>query len=320
MIWPKFMDGRLNYFIIGLFVSVAILAFAGMGLWLAGGAGGEAAARYTILFDEDVSGLTDGGPVRYLGVNVGQIVSMQLLANDGIRVQVDIEVKGATPVNTGTYASLAYQGITGVALINLASETGDHKPLTLSAGFEYPLIPLKNTGLYAVFADAPEISKSLSRTLNHINELLNQENRDALSGSLKNMESLTSALAARQNDIAALPVKLNKVLAEMQSTLKQLRTLLTELQPGLPPIIDNIHNTSENLARLTARMDGWLDNSEQDLELFAREGLGQVPAMISDTRNAVRELEKLLRELRDNPSSLLYKPQSEPMLIDPEAQ
>ena len=312
------MNGRVSYFTIGLFVSVAILAFAAMGLWLAGGTGGQALMRYSIIFNEDVSGLMLGGQVRYLGVSVGQIADIQLITGDEIRVRIDIEIDAATPVDSGTFASLAYQGITGLALINLASEPGDHTPLAKLPGNEYPVITLKNTGLFAVFADAPEISKSLSQVLIRVNALLDADNRDAFSSSLNNIESLTAALSTREDEIAALPTELNNVLAQIQDTLTQMQSVLAEVQPGIAPIVDNMNKTTENLANLSARLDGWLANNEAELEMFTKDGLSKLPKMISDTRNAVRELEKLFRELRDNPSSLLYKPQNDPTVMDQE--
>ena len=44
------------------------------------------------------------------------------------------------------------------------------------------------------------------------------------------------------------------------------------------------------------------------MEDFLNNGLGQVPELVSDARDALREMEKLLQELRDNPSRLVYKP------------
>ncbi len=102
------------------------------------------------------------------------------------------------------------------------------------------------------------------------------------------------------------------------ATLAQMQSVLAEVQPGIAPIVDNIHKTTENLTNLSARLDGWLANNEAELEMFTKDGLSKLPEMISDTSNTVRELEKLIRELRDNPSSLLYKPQNDPTVMDQE--
>jgi hypothetical protein len=53
------------------------------------------------------------------------------------------------------------------------------------------------------------------------------------------------------------------------------------------------------------------------MEQFISGGLGQTAALISDTRSTMRELEKLLAELREVPSQLIYKPQIEPVIVEP---
>ncbi|MCH5377912.1 MAG: MlaD family protein, partial [Planctomycetes bacterium] len=82
----------------GLFVSVAIVALVAFVLWLTGRSGTEEMARYSLMFDRDVSGLAVGGPVKYMGVDIGSVVQMQLEENEGIQVRVDIDILASTPV------------------------------------------------------------------------------------------------------------------------------------------------------------------------------------------------------------------------------
>jgi len=63
-------------------------------------------------------------------------------------------------------------------------------------------------------------------------------------------------------------------------------------------------------------MDNWLTEHDRDVQQFIDGGLGKTPALIADTRNTMRELEKLLNELRENPSQLVYKPQSEAVIVE----
>ena len=70
-----------------------------------------------MFFEKDVGGLMLGGPVFYLGVGVGKVTAMDIIPGDPMRVRVDAEILESAPINSGTYASLAFQGITGVAVI-----------------------------------------------------------------------------------------------------------------------------------------------------------------------------------------------------------
>ncbi len=135
------MEERTSYLVVGIFVLAAAAITVAFTVWIAGGRSADAMTTYTVMFDRDISGLTLGSPVRYLGVDVGEVVAIGLTTNQGTRVSVEVTVAAATPIHQGTYGSLAYQGITGVAFINLAADSGEFPPLTTAAGSEYPVIP-----------------------------------------------------------------------------------------------------------------------------------------------------------------------------------
>ncbi|MDJ0927968.1 MAG: MlaD family protein, partial [Gammaproteobacteria bacterium] len=118
------MDENTNFLAVGSFILLGAIALLAVGVWVGGAGQTESTSRYTILFVRDVNGLSEGSPVRYLGVDVGQVDAISLSPSNPMAVEVEIDIAQSTPVNSSTYASLAYQGITGVAFINLGSEPG----------------------------------------------------------------------------------------------------------------------------------------------------------------------------------------------------
>ncbi|MGD2128355.1 MAG: MlaD family protein [Lysobacterales bacterium] len=304
-------------FAVGLFVSVAIAVLVAFVLWLTGRSGNEDLTRYSLLFHRDVSGLAMGAPVKYMGVDIGSVVSMQLERNQGMRVRVDIDVLSSTPVDQGTYASIALQGITGVAVINLASEPGRHGPLETLPGQDYPVIPVKDVGLSAVLSSAPEIMNKLDSLLAKAGALLGEDNQQSVNASLENVREITAALAGDRESLAALPRDLNATLAEIQATAADLRTMLAQTQPNLQATLVNLNHSSENLAALTDSINEMLSRHDADIEQFMRDGLGQAPELVQDARQSLRELEKLVAELRRDPSQLISAPGPEGVKIDP---
>jgi len=304
-------------FSVGLFVTAAIAAFVLFVVWLTGRSGDEEMARYSLKFSRDVSGLAVGGPVKYMGMNVGSVIHMDLEQDRGVRVRVDIEILADTPVNRGTYASLALQGITGVAVVNLASETGVHEPLPPGPKGQYPEIPVRDVGFVAVLSSAPEIMAKLDSLLSQAGQLLGEDNRARVSGALQNVEQLTSSLAGSSETLAALPQDLHATLADIQATVGELRATIGAVQPGLTETIANINRSSANLASLTDRFDGLLRENEGEMERFLEEGLGEAPALLRQSRLALRDLEKLMAELQDDPSLLIHRPPADALEIDP---
>jgi len=311
------MNGRNSYLVVGLFVSIGLVVLIAMTLNFAGGRSTEPNTRYTLLFERDVSGLTLGAPVRYLGVGVGQVVGMGLTKHDGTKVRVDLEVLQSTPISTATYASLAFQGVTGVAFISLGADQNDQTKKLVADEFEFPVISTRNVGLSALLSDAPAITHKLIEILDRVSQLLDENNRSAISRSLANIENFTESLAANDNSMASLPDQLRSVLGEFEITLTDVRGTINRAEPGLVATMTNLDQASANLANISARLDGWLTENDRDVEQFISGGLGQMAVLITDTRNTIRELEKLLADLRANPSQLVYKPQSEPVVVEP---
>jgi phospholipid/cholesterol/gamma-HCH transport system substrate-binding protein len=240
-------------------------------------------------------------------VRVGEVNTMSLTTHDFTKVRVDLEVLQSTPITAATYASLAFQGVTGVAFISLAADQNGQTNKLVADDFEYPVIPTRDTGLAALLSDAPEITRKVTQLLDQASQLLDENNQAALAGSLANIEAMTESL----------PGELRTVLAEGENTLRQLRSTLDQAQPDVVATMKQLNEASTSLANISARMDGWLTENDRQMEQFMSAGLAQIPALIADTRNTMRELEKLLVELRDNPSQLVYKPQTEPVVVEP---
>jgi phospholipid/cholesterol/gamma-HCH transport system substrate-binding protein len=304
-------------FAVGLFVSVAIAVFVLFVIWLTGRSGVEEMKRYTLMFDRDVSGLAIGGPVKYMGMSIGSVIHMDLETSHGVRVQVDIEILETTPVDSGTYASLALQGITGVAVVNLASAPGTHPPLPDPERGAYPRIPVRDVGFAALISSAPAIMSKLDLLLTRAGDMLGDDNQAAVGNALQNVETLSAALAGSGDRLAALPQELSATLADIQATVNQLQGVVAQLQPDLSATAANANRSTENLAALTGRFDELLRRHQDDVSRFLEDGLGEAPALMQEMRQALRELEKLMAELQENPSQLIHRPPSDVLEIDP---
>jgi len=312
-------------FAVGLFVSIAIASFVFFVIWLTGRTGQEEMKRYSLMFDKDISGLSVGGPVKYMGMNIGAVIEMRLehkngmpLEQDnGVRIRVDIEILESTPINQGTYASLALQGITGVAVVNLLSDPGSHAALEKREGDKYPVIPVRIVGFSALMASAPEIMGKMNNLLTQAGNILGEENQASITGLLNNIEEITLSLAEERETIAKIPGNLNQTITEIQATVVQIQDVLGELQPGLNSTIENASRSAENLASLTARMDALLLKHENDMSQFLEGGLGAVPDLMDEAQDALRDLEKLVQELQDDPSQLIYRQADNSVEIDP---
>ena len=309
------MYERTNYLAVGVFILIGTLALVAVGFWIGGVGQTVPMSQYSIIFERDVNGLSEGSPVRYMGVDVGQVATIQLFHAVDTAIEVRIEVASSTPVDSGTYASLGYQGITGVAFINLAGDPGEHGQLAAAAGQDYPVIRTRDVGIAALLNSGPEVLAQVNNILGDVGMLLSDKNLSAATQILENLDQFTGALAEQRRELAVLPVRMNESLDQLQNTLELAAEFIEEAKPELLVATQNLRQTTDSLVNVTGRVEHWLVENDAAIDSFFTSGIGDTAALVTDTRDAMRELEKLGAELRNNPSRLVYKPKLEPVKV-----
>ena len=303
-------------FAVGLFVAIALTAFVSATIWLTGNKGSAPVVNYSMYFETDVGGLMLGGPVFFLGVDVGSVTSMTIVPGNPMRVRVDAEVLKTAPIDAGTYASLALQGITGVAVVKFSADPGDHEALQHVQDEKNLIIPVRDTGFSALLSKAPAIAEKLDTVLVRVNELLGEENRAFISKVLNDLAIVSNALAEQEVAIGEIPVTLNNAMNELHASLLTIKSMAGDFEPELISAMNSIGNAVDDLAKISARLETWTATNDSDMNAFMGDGLGQVPALVTDTRKLLREIEKLVKDLQENPSSLIYEPQEESVDVE----
>jgi len=234
-------------FAVGLFVAFGLAVFVGATLWLTGKQGSEPTVNYSMFFKKDVSGLMLGGPVFYLGVDVGIVTAMEIIPGNPMQVRVDAEVLESAPINSGTF------------VIKLSAEPGIYEHLPKGKDGKFPVIPTRDAGFSALLAKAPGVVDKLDSLLEQVNQSLGEENREFVNGMLSDMKTVTSALASREQVISELPVLLKTSLEELQINLEQVKSMVGDMEPGLLATITNLEQTTQNLAQMTDQLEGWTE-------------------------------------------------------------
>jgi len=309
------MYERNNDLAVGVFILIGTVALVVVGFWIGGVGQTVPMSPYTIIFERDVNGLSEGSPVRFMGVDVGQVTTIQLFRAEGTAIEVRIEVANSTPVDSGTYASLGYQGITGVAFINLAGEPGKQGQLAAAAGQDYPVIRTRDVGIAALLNAGPEVLAQVNHILDDAGMLLSDKNLRAATQILENLDQLTGALAGQRRELAVLPARMNESLDKLQNTLDLAAEFTEEAKPELLAATQNLRQTTDKLANVTRRVEHWLAENDAAIDSFFASGVGETAALITDTQEAMRELEKLGAELRNNPSRVVHRPKLEPVVV-----
>jgi len=117
------METRAHHVLIGLFTVIVVAGALLFGLFLAKSSVDREFKDYQVVFNEAVSGLSNGSSVQYSGIKVGDVISLRLDPKDPRRVLARIRLGGDTPVKEDTQAKLALTGVTGTSIIQLSGGT-----------------------------------------------------------------------------------------------------------------------------------------------------------------------------------------------------
>src|SRR5437899_669176 len=111
------MENKAHAMAAGIFVVVVAALLVMLAAWLTRDTGQR--DSYEISTREAVTGLQSQAAVRYRGVEVGKVASIGFDPKTQGNVLIRLEVDHEAPVSTDTFATLSYQGVTGLAFVQL---------------------------------------------------------------------------------------------------------------------------------------------------------------------------------------------------------
>ncbi len=301
------MEREANYAAVGAFV-LLVIAMAGLFVyWYTDARGQRNFTRYEVYFDGSVSGLTQGAPVRYLGVNVGRVVNMYIDPRSASRVQVIVDIDSATPVSDQSVAQLSQQGVTGVLFIDLLREAGTKPLLPAVPSERYPVIRSSKSNIDLLLASLPEMVGRASAALGRVELLLDDDNIKSITHAFSNLDTTTRALPDTIREIRSLVADLHETSDEFRATAASVRGVSDTAGPQLSAAMEHIAMVTAHLSDATDGLDQLIRENRGDIRGFTRESLPQVQILLQDSRAAITEVRDLMHSLRENPSQLLFE-------------
>jgi phospholipid/cholesterol/gamma-HCH transport system substrate-binding protein len=311
------MEREANYAAVGAFVLLIIGMAALFVYWYTDAREHHDFTRYEVYFDGSVSGLTQGAPVRYLGVNVGRVVSMYIDPRNSGRVQVIVDIDSATPVSDQSVAELSQQGVTGVLYIDLLRSPGGKRLLEGVPSERYPVIRSAKSNIDLLLASLPEMVGRATDVLSRVELLLDEDNMKSITHAFTNLDATTRALPDTIRELRALIANLQATSAEFRATAASVRGVTDKAGPQLSAAVDHIAVVTAHLSDATDNLNQLLHENRGDIRAFTRESLPQVQRLLGDSREAVIEVRDLASSLRENPSQLLFEKPDQGVAIRP---
>jgi paraquat-inducible protein B len=302
------------YVRVGALIMVGLALALGFVLFLTGGRLTRSTLVFETYLQESVTGLEVGAPVRYRGVQVGQVSQIGLvnaeyppssrnqaleafqlvlvrLALDPVKATVDSTSDVDSIVQRGLRARLSSQGITGVAYIELDFVSPTRFPAREDLPWDpaYPVIPAMPSTVAQVQSAAEAIlarlqGAPLEELTGDITEIVALVKGQLQGGDVaRTLAEASAAMASLRR--AAEGADLPGLVGELRGTVAELRGLVGG--PEARATLANVGGAAEELRRGLARLPQVIATLEQTLR-SAR----------NTTQDANADLAPLLRDLR----------------------
>ncbi|WP_114416519.1 MlaD family protein [Marinospirillum perlucidum] len=289
------MNPNINYTLVGAFVLCLVAGLIGLTSWMTLDSDADARLPYYTYFYDSVSGLSERAQVKYRGVPIGYVESIALVSDPEEKVRLKLMLDADAPIRTDTYATLQYQGVTGLLTVELkgGEERGDPLPTSKKFPAEIPsqasrLVKFTDS-LEDLSSQLNQLLQSFNRVSNQLAELTDDQMRSELIGLMQTSRELMTTSNER---LEQLDPEIYARLAEE----------LTRLASGLSAQVQTLPQMKEEISgELSA-----LNTSLQSLIADTRSGSRQLGP-------ALRKLELLLEQLRLEEDTWLRSNQIQPL-------
>ena len=253
---------------------------------------------YELSTTDAISGLQPQATVRYKGVAVGKVTHIGFDHERNGHLLIRIAVDSQAPVQPGyTYAQLGYQGVTGIAHVQLDDAPGP-TPIQPTGPSGLPRLPMKSSPLNVLADQGMMILSRADEAAERINRLLGDANQERFSLLLDNLNHTNRTL--------------QRLGERVDPILQELPALVQDSRSG----IRTLASTGEKFGQLADRLqapDGVLQHLQtgsqslvQSAQRFERYTLPGIQRASSDLGLASRQMGHTMANIDANPQSLIY--------------
>lgn len=302
------MEPRAHHLIIGLFTIIAFGAALIFSLWLAKSSADREWAYYEIVFDHAVSGLAEGNPVLYSGVQVGDVMTLTLDSENPGRVRVIVRVDQSVPIRDNTKAGLVLANITGSMSVQFSGGTPD-RPVLKGDRDNPPVIVAAPSAFNSLLTNGEQLLAKADLLLTNATKLLSGDNLENMAAIAQNTREATDALITRREQLSALLDRFDaagtraeeaaiKVSRVSDNANELLQTDGRRVLKSMDKTLEVIYTTMSRIDQLTRDNRGAMDSGLQ--------GMGELAPALRELRSTLRSLNQFTRRLEQDPTGTLF--------------
>lgn len=253
------MENRSHALMAGVFTIALLAAAIWMGVWL----NRDRVQRvpYEIATRLSIPGLNPQAAVRYRGLDVGKVDRIAFDPQSPGQILISISIDQDTPVTQSTFAVLGYQGVTGIAYVQL-DDDGSNPVLVPSSKEQLARVEMRPSLFDNLQTRGLAILQQTQVLADHLNALLSEPNRQTMLAAFRDVSD-----AAREFE--RIPKQLEPTLAQLPQTAKDTQQAMASIAALSKEISALGAHVNDDMLPKLNRLTGELRTSVQALNRTA---------------------------------------------------
>ncbi|MEC5163479.1 phospholipid/cholesterol/gamma-HCH transport system substrate-binding protein [Janthinobacterium sp. CG_23.3] len=300
------MENRSHALMTGFFTIVLLAAAVLFGVWF----NRDRVERepYLLATTMSVPGLNAQAAVRYRGLEVGKVDAIDFDPKVTGQILVHLSVDKGTPVTETTYASLGYQGVTGIAYVQLDDELVGSKRLATSADSP-SRIPLRPGLFDQLEKRGKKILDQAEALTAKVNELVSPANQQVMLGAFRDVSKAADAFGAIPRQLAPTLAKLPELTAQAQRSLDAVAGAgadVSKMARNYEALGNRLQAPGGTLDQITGTVDRVGLSVEAITASIELDTLPHVIDLSDEARSSMRVLKRTMEGLNERPQSILF--------------
>ncbi len=262
---------------------------------------------YDLITRSTINGLNPQAAVKYRGLDVGKVESIKFDPNAAGQIIVRIMVNRDAPITETTYATLGFQGVTGLSYIQLDDQTlADTTGVVPPKSAPLRSSPEKVAKIYmrpGFFEELERRGDSMltqaERLMGSFNAMFATENRDQLMNAVASFEQTMTAYRKTVESVEPALQKLPQAIDNLNGTLASTRKLADQLAQPNGTLMRTVDKVGLDMQHASESVQGAAAGISQDT-------LPQINRFAREARQTARSLDRTVNEFSRRPQSLLF--------------
>ena len=306
------METRAKHITIGAFVLSSVLAIAFFVFWLARFEGEVKYYPYFVRFSGSVSQLRVDSTVLFGGIPVGRVIDVRIDPENSELARVDFAIREGTPIRVDSRATLELQGITGGVVVQISR--GTSTAALLAPGSEITAGP---SALEQIVRRVPDLLTKIDDITQRMSDLLSDQNRQAFSNSLANLERITQQLVGGATSAEGVMTDASGAIQELNNAAKEFSALAVELRGTVGDARGDVTKAAKNFAlmaesfnRTSKQLSAVIDDNREPLKQFSATTLYETGELVSELRRLVASMTRISNQFEKDPARFLLTDRS----------